>query len=158
MISLAPLVEHLQPTPDGFPHLWFRLVGQAADYAQLHVQELPLPAAWVVRAADQAKPAGERASNCGFVFDVVIAIENIRMSDTRGPDDVLLDYRRAVHDRLLGWEAAPDVRPIQWRGGKVLEYTDGDIYWADRYTFDALITHYLPDPPAFNGLANTGDI
>lgn len=158
MISLTPLVAHLQPDPADFPHLWFRLVGQAADYAALHVQELPLPACWVVRAADQVKPAGERASNGSFVFDVVIAIENIRHDDTRSTDDVLLDYRRAVHDRLIGWEIEPDVRPIQWRGGKALEYTDGDIYWADRYTLDALITHYLPDPLPFDGLANTGDI
>ncbi|WP_300434795.1 hypothetical protein [Zoogloea sp.] len=158
MISLTPLVEHLRPQPAGFAHLWFRLVGQAADYAQLHVQELPLPACWVVRAADQVQRAGERAANGSFAFDVVIAIENVRMSDTRSTDDDLLDYRRAVLARLEGWEIEPNVRPIQWRGGKALEYTDGDIYWADRYTLDALVTNYLPDPLPFGGLANTGDI
>jgi hypothetical protein len=38
----------------------------------------------------------------------------------------------------------------------VIEYTDGDLYWADRYSFDAVITNYLPDPGQFDSLNNTG--
>ena len=157
MISLTPLVEHLRPAPDDFAGLWFRAVGGAAEYARIRPDSLPLPACWVVRAGDAVQHAGIGAENVTAGFDVVIAIENYRMDDPREMDDVLLDYRRAVKTRLLGWEIEPDIRPIKWGGGKVLEYTDGDIYWADRYTFDALITNYLPDPPMFGGVANTGE-
>lgn len=157
MLSLAPLVEHLRPAPADFDGLWFRAVGGAADYARIRPDALPLPACWVVRAADQVRHAGERTEDLTLVFDVVVAIENLRLDDPRDMDDELLKYRRAVKDRLLGWEIQPDVRPLKWAGGKVLEYTDGDIYWADRYTCEALITNYLPDPPAYAGIANTGD-
>lgn len=157
MISLTPLVAHLKPKPDGFDGVWFRAVGGAAEYAAIQPEALPLPACWVVRAADQVRHAGERAEDTTFIFDVVIAVENRRLADPRTMDDELLMYRQAVKTRLLGWEASPDVRPIKWRGGKVLEYTNGDIYWADRYAFDALITNYLPDPPAYADIANTGE-
>ena len=58
---------------------------------------------------------------------------------------------------LLGWEIEPNVRPLQFAGGQVLEYTDGDLYWRDRYDFEALITNYLPDPAPFDQLTYTGD-
>lgn len=157
MISLTPLVAHLKPKPAGFDGVWFRAVGGAAEYAAISPEALPLPACWVVRAADQVRHAGERTEDTTFVFDVVIAVENLRQADPRTMDDELLKYRSAVKDRLLGWEISPGVMPIKWGGGKVLEYTNGDIYWADRYTFSALITNYLPDPPAYTGIANTGE-
>jgi hypothetical protein len=157
VISLTPLVEHLKPIPAGFTGLWFRAVGGAAEYARIEPQALPLPACWVVRAADQVRHAGERTEDATFLFDVVIALENVRMHDVGDTDDELLIYRRAVKALLLGWEIAPDVRPIKWGGGRVLEYTDGDIYWADRYAFDALITNYLPDPPMYAGVSNQGE-
>lgn len=154
MISLLPLIQHLKPAPSEFGGLWFREVGGAAEYAQLRPDALPLPACWIVRAADRVRHAGERAEEGRFAFDCVLAIENVRSHTPGDTDELLLAYRQAVKDRLLGWEIEPDVRPIQWEGGRVLEYTDGDLYWADRYAFDALITNYLPDPPTFDGLTH----
>jgi hypothetical protein len=92
-----------------------------------------------------------------LAFDVVIAIENARQHDDNDTDDALLAYRRAVKDRLLGWEIEPGVQPLNFDGGQVLEYTAGDLYWRDRYDFEALITNYLPDPPAFDRLNHTGE-
>lgn len=157
MISLTPLIKHLTPKPDDFDRLWFRQVGGAAEFARIRPEALPLPAAWVVRAADRVRHAGERAEDMALAFDVVIAIENVREHYQGETDDVLLKYRQAVKTLLLGWEIEPDVRPIKFSGGQVLEYTDGDLYWRDRYGFDALITNYLPDPPAYGGLNFTGE-
>lgn len=157
MISLSPLIDHLTIKPIGFDGVWFRQVAGAAEFARVRPEALPLPAAWVVRAADKVQHAGERAENVTLAFDVVIAIENARTHAQGETDDVLLKYRKAVKDLLLGWEIAPDTRPIQFAGGQVLEYTDGDLYWRDRYDFQALITNYLPDPPAYDGLNYTGE-
>lgn len=157
MISLKPLLDHLTPKPAGFDGLWFRQVAGAAEYARLRPEALPLPACWIVRAADKVQHAGERAENVTLAFDVVIAIENARTHAQGETDDVLLKYRLAVKALLLGWEIEPDVRPLQFAGGQVLEYTDGDLYWRDRYEFEALITNYLPDPPAFNRLNHVGE-
>lgn len=156
MLSLTPLIEHLTPKPTGFASLWFRQVAGAAEFAQVRPEALPLPACWVIRAADKVRHAGERAENVTLGFDVVIAIENARSHNPGDTDDVLLQYRLAVKTMLLGWELETDVRPIKFNGGQVLEYTDGDIYWRDRYQFDALITNYLPDPGPYSELVYTG--
>lgn len=157
MISLKPLIEHLTAKPAGFDGLWFRQVAGAAEYARLRPEALPLPACWIVRAADKVQHAGERAENVTLAFDVVIAIENVRTHAQGETDDVLLKYRQAVKTLLLGWEIEPDIKPLKFGGGQVLEYTDGDLYWRDRYDFDALITNYLPDPPAFDRLNHVGE-
>ena len=157
MISLTPLIKHLTPKPAQFHGRWFRQVAGAAEFARIRPDALPLPACWIVRAADRVQHAGERAENVTLAFDVVIAIENARTHTAGDTDDELLKYRLAVKERLLGWELEPGVTPIQFAGGQVLEYTDGDLYWRDRYAFDALITNYLPDPPAFDRLNYVGE-
>lgn len=157
MISLTPLILHLTDKPASFADMWFRQVAGAAEYARMKVEALPLPACWIVRTADKVRHAGERAEDLTLAFDVVIAVTNARTHSKGDTDDMLLRYRLAVKDLLLGWEAAPDVRPIKFEGGRVLEYTDADLYWADRYSFDALITNYLPDPPPYSGLNKIGE-
>lgn len=152
MISLTPLIGRLAARPEGFDGLWFRQVAGAAEFAQIRPEALPLPACWIVRAADQVKHGGERAELVTLAFDVVIAISNARTHKPGETDDLLLKYREAVKTRLLGWEAAPDVRPLKFSGGRVVEYTDGDLYWADRYEFSAVLTNYLPDPPQFEAV------
>lgn len=155
MISLTPLIEHLSPKPAGFSQIWFKQVAGAAEYAQLDVESLPLPNCWVIRAADKVRHAGERAEDTDFSFDVVIAIENARTHRPGETDDLLLQYRHAVKKLLLGWQIVPDVRPIEWDGGRVLQYSNGDLFWADKYSFNALITNYLDDPEPFESLIQT---
>jgi hypothetical protein len=157
MISLTPLINHLTSKPVGFSDVWFKQVAGAAEYAQLDVQNLPLPNCWVIRAADKVTHAGERAEDVDMSFDVVIAIENARDHRPGETDDMLLKYRLAVKNLLLGWEIEPDVTPIQFDGGRVLQYTNGDLFWADKYSFSALITNYLDDPEPFDSLTRTGE-
>lgn len=156
MISLKPIILHLKLKPAVFDGLWFRKVAGAAEYAQIRPDALPLPAAWVVRNADKSQTAGLQEDVATPGFDVVIAIENVRTPEDGDTDDLLLKYRRAVYEKLRGRVIVPDVRPIYWHGGRVIEYTDGDLYWADRYSFEALVTNYLPDPALFESLTNTG--
>ena len=113
MISLRPLIARLEKKPAGFDGVWFRQVAGAAEFARIRPESLPLPAAWIVRAADKVQHAGERAENVTLAFDVVIAIENARTHAQGETDDVLLKYRQAVKTLLLGWEIEPNVRPLQ---------------------------------------------
>jgi hypothetical protein len=142
-----PIIESLRLAPSEFGGLWFRQVGGAAEFASIRPDALPLPACWLVRAADSSRHAGERLEDVKLAFDVVIAIENVRNHEAGDTDELLLAYRKAVKTRLLGYEL-DDCQPLKFKGGRVLEYTDGDLYWADRYEFNALITNYLPDPIA----------
>ena len=164
MISLTPIIALLEKSkPAGFERDWFRQVGGAAEFAKLvGLERIPLPGCWVVRAADNVRPAGERAEDVTLAFDVVIAITNERMATAGETDDELLRYRKAVHTLLLGWQYPARVpglnaallQPITFGGGQVIEYTDGDLWWRDRYMFDAHLSNYLPDPPAYAGLVN----
>lgn len=156
MISLTPLILLLQEKPQGFSHHWFRQVAGAAEYAQIDPHHIPTPTAWVVRAADKVKHAGERAEDVTLGFDVVLAVENQRDHQAGETDDMLLAYRQAVKTKLLGWQL-DDLKPIVFNGGRVLRYSDGDLVWADSYSFNALITNYLPDPPPFENVVYIGD-
>lgn len=156
MISLKPIILMLTDKPVWFGGLWFRKVDGAAAYAKIRPDALPLPAAWVVRSADKGAPIGERLDSDEPEFDVVIAIENARGHEPGETDEQLLKYRQAVYRLLRGEEGAPDTRPIKWRGGRVIEYTEDDLYWADRYSFEGVINNYLPDPAGFNSINRTG--
>ena len=157
MISLQPIVQRLAKAPAGFRHPWAREVDGAAEFARKRMEALPLPAFWVVRQADKAQDKGERAVFAAPEFDVVIAIENARQHARGENDQILLAYRQAVFHLLEGWEIAPGQDPLKYRGGKVVEYTDGDLYWADRYGFGGLVTNYLGDPPLYDQLVYTGE-
>ncbi len=150
MIDLSPVVALMSPKPAGFTGQWLRSVGSAAQFARLGERAmLPKPIAWVVRAADQVQHAGPREEHTTFVFDVVLSVSNVR--GVLDADGDLMALRRAVKNVLLGSrfyhpEIDCEVRAMQWSGGQVIEYTDVDLFWRDRYSFKALITHYLPDP------------
>lgn len=157
MISLTPIIALLQPKPLDFDGLWFRQVAGAAEYSRIDAENIPTPTAWVVRSADRVTHAGERAEEVVLGFDVVIAIENARDHVAGETDDMLLKYRTAVKDLLLGWQIAPAIKPIKLNGGRVLRYDKADLIWADNYTFEALITNYLPDPYPFEKAVYTGE-
>jgi hypothetical protein len=146
MLTLTPIIQLLTPKPADFDGLWFRKVGGAAEYAQARKEALPLPMAWVVRFADPATPIGEAAADITVAFDVVIAIENVRTRDGGETDDTLLRYRKAVNVLLLGATLPVLIKPISYKGGQMIDYTDSDLYYRDRYQLEAVLTNYLPDP------------
>jgi hypothetical protein len=157
MLSLMPVIKLLTPKPSSFSEFWFRHVAGAAEYAQIRPDGLPLPAAWVVRSADKGESIGEREDEITPSFDVVIAIENARTHEPGETDELLLKYRWAVYRALRGNQVVPDTDPVKFHGGRVIEYTDGDLYWADRYSFGGVIDNYLPDPSAqFLEVNNSG--
>lgn len=157
MLSLQPVIDRIKLKPQAWSgDVWFREVAGAAEFAKLaSTVNLPLPGCWIVRAADPSKPVGERLDSVTVAFDVVIAITNIRSATAGATDDALLLYRKAVYQQLRGWRVVLTASRIEFTGGQVIEYTDGDLWWRDRYTLTAEIDNYLPSPPAFNGVLNT---
>jgi len=141
MLSLTPIVTLLTPKPADFAGHWFRKVSGAAEFAKSH-QGLPLPQCWVIRAAEKTNHIGFGGEDLQIAFDVVIAIENVRTQQVSERDDALLLYRQAVKTLLLGHDFNGALKPIQYDGGQVLDYTDGDIYWRDRYLINAMIENY----------------
>jgi hypothetical protein len=146
MLSLKPIIARIAEKPSGFDGNWFRKVGGAAEYSQATGEKLPLPMAWVVRSSDPAKPIGFGAADVQIGLDVVIAIANARTRDVGMVDDELLKYRKAVLALLLGFEPPGAVKPMEWLGGTVVDYTDCGLYYRDRYQLSAVVTNYLADP------------
>ena len=157
MISLTPLLQLIKGgQPAGFDRDWFRQIEGAAEYAQRGIANVPLPACWLIRSNDTVQHAGERAEDVELHFEAVIAITNVRGHQPGEMDDQLLRYRKAVKNILLGYQLQDTSLPIRFNGGQVIEYTDGDLYWRDRYSFNARVDNYLPDPAAqFESLHNT---
>jgi len=162
MISLTPLIKLLTPRPLNFDGIWLRQVEGAAQYAQVDPDRIPTPHAWVIRAADRTKHAGERAELLTLSFDIVIAVSTARNHQAGEADDELLKYRQAIKTVVLGWQLPQDSAevedPIKFNGGRVLRYAAGDLVWADNYSFEALITNYLPDPLPFESAEFTKTI
>lgn len=152
MISLLAVQARLANKPAGFGLQWFRKVEGAGAYANLRRDNLPKPACWIVRAADNAKPAGERRADTRQAFDVVIALDNAVERSPMENDELLLTYRRAVAIALVGFRVPGADGDIVWDGGAVLEYGQGDLFWRDRYSFPASMTFYLSDPPPFEAV------
>ncbi|WP_310627497.1 hypothetical protein [Limnohabitans sp.] len=157
MLSLQPIIDRIKSARvAGFERDWFRQVAGAAEFAKLAITTaLPLPACYVVRAADPAKAVGERRDSVTVAFDVVIAVTNLRTATAGETDDALLRYRAAVYQLLRGWRINDSSTPIALEGGQVIEYTDGDLWWRDRYSLSTEINNYLPAPPAFADVQNT---
>lgn len=162
MISLTPVIDRLRTASVGRAKLpaqlpWFRQVEGAAAFARVaSLPQVPLPGCWVVRAAEQSAPAGERRSVVTVAFDVVIGITNHRIASAGDSDDVLLAYRLAVLAELQELRDLPGlVDAIERKGGSVIEYAEGDLWWRDQYTCAVAVTNYLPDPPAFDRITNT---
>lgn len=146
MLSLKPIIVTLTPKPVDFNGLWFRQVAGAAEYAQVRTDALPLPMCWVVRSADKSDHVGDGVEDVTITFDVVIAIENARTHTAGDTDDMLLAYRLAVKKLLLGSEFAGAIKRLRFAGGAIIDYTNRDLYWRDRYEVVAIVENYLPDP------------
>lgn len=146
MLSLKPIITALASKPADFDGLWFRKVAGAAEYAQARDEALPLPMCWVVRAGDKSDHAGAGVEDVTIAFDVVIAIENARTHTAGDTDDLLLAYRIAVKHLLLGLRVADAIKPIRFAGGAIVDYTNADLYWRDRYEIPVMIENYFPDP------------
>lgn len=157
MLSLKPVINRLTPKPAGFEPLWFRKVAGAAEYAQAQKEGLPLPMCWVIRMDDKADAIGIGEADVTIGFEVVMAIENLRSHEVGDTDDLLLGYRKAVNALLLGWQLEADGYTIRFKGGRVIDYTDGDLFWRDSYAVDTTVSNYLPDPPVYSSLEKIYD-
>lgn len=146
MLSLRPVIDELLTKPANFDRQWFRKVGSAAEYKQARNEALPAPSAWVIRIDDESEPVGFGADDVTIGFDVEICLLNGRVSDAVSADDVMLQYRIAVKDMLLGFNFPGAIKPVQWGGGKLVDHLDDYLYYRDRYLIYAMLENYLPDP------------
>lgn len=116
-------------------------VGGAGQFKNLpQIGKLPLPAAYVLPANDEA---GEQKSQTDYWqdlregFSVVVVLDNTR--DERGQAatfDAVHDVRAELWRALLGWSPEQNSGPITYLGGELLELDRGRIYY--QYDFEVV--------------------
>ena len=147
MKTLRPVINRLMPKPDGFPLQWFRRVVSGANAAVLKDEGLTLPSCWIVRASEKSQHKGLREEQVTISFEVIVTVENARSHSTADTDEMMLAYRMAVKNSLLGFELdVADCEPINYDGGKLMGYDDGILVWSDSYSFKCFVTNYTPLP------------
>nr|DAI57572.1 MAG TPA: hypothetical protein [Caudoviricetes sp.] len=148
MISLAPIIDVLAAKPDGFDEIWFRRIDGVAEGEQIKTEAMPMPACWIMRESEKSDHAGSYAELVTVTFNVVIGVECHRQHrEPNAADEMMLRYRTAVKNRLLGFDWPDEhANKVNFSGGKLLAYGKGYLYWMDTYTVRALVTNYKPDP------------
>ena len=135
-MDLTPILVQLRSqVPSGT----FRQIGGAIEL-DAAIQAAPVtPCVYVMPLADQPDDPFLASATDQFVrrtFSAVICVSN-RADATGGTADTELQGKRqAVRAALLGWTPEADPGdPISYRGGRLLRFEDGRLWWADEYQF-----------------------
>jgi hypothetical protein len=133
-VRMGPVLEQLEG-------LGFVTLGGSEEFVSLTTRPGRLPAAFAVHDSEEAEPnryatgvVGQRVS---VDFSIVlIAPGNGRFIEGRGltVSDEFTALRRAVIERLLGWQHPDLERPTEFKAGRLVS-TDGTaITYALRFT------------------------
>lgn len=147
MKTLLPVINRLTQKPDGFPLQWFRRVMSGARAVVMKDEGFTLPSCWIVRSSEKTQHKGIHEELVTISFEVIITIENARSHSPADTDEMMLAYRMAVKNRLLGFEPdTADCEPINYDGGASMGFDDGIFVWSDSYSFKCFVTNYTPLP------------
>lgn len=96
-----------------------------------------MPAAYVVPLAESAARdafgAGASSQQITTRLGVIYAVANRR--DVRGEaaQSDLRGLRDSAHAALVGWPPSPDDSPLEYQAGRLLQLTDGVLWWQDDF-------------------------
>lgn len=117
-----------------------QMLGGAADFAAVeNIRGFRSPSAFVIAAEESPGDISMRhaggSTHAEVYFGIAIAVTNfgdIRGGKTTGEARQTIG---GIRSALLGWTppALPGARPVEWRGGMVLEYSQSILLWADKF-------------------------
>ena len=134
MISLANWHAHLKEKLPGID------VSNEAALATAKTQQ-PRDRVFVVPLDDRAEPSqavGPARQMLTSGVAIILAVKNLR-GRAAGISEVE-QFRGQVRNALLGWEPCDAAGSVSFREGRLLELTDGLIWWQDVYETQCLIT------------------
>lgn len=120
----------------------FKMVGGAADYAATQEPGHAMgdgPNAYVVPMADDNQPPKSPNGPQVGVSGVGVVIALTKRGDLLGRKslDALFPLRQQLIKGLGTFVPAPGYWPLYWRGGRLLDFKTGSIWWLDEFA-----THY----------------
>lgn len=139
-MSFAPfdtglIVDHIRQS---VPNL--HVVGGAADYAAVReLASFRTPSAYVIFAEEQntgqiPDSMGVCAQSCSANFGVVMAVRHYRQARGEQMQQQTRELIGQVRAALIGHKPAhKGVRVVGWESGRVLDYDEGVLLFADVY-------------------------
>ncbi|WP_429813551.1 phage tail terminator protein [Ensifer sp. B1-9] len=125
----------------------FRIVGGAGALASVKDRPPQVPAAYVYEAADRSHPT-ERAT--GLILQrnegdiaVVIVTENLSGTDDFEAAEDIVNLRKYVRRRLVGFIPTDAADPLQHVAGEMQQAVNSTIWFEDVYS----TAHYIEEQP-----------
>jgi len=114
-----------------------RKVSGAVDFASATPDLKATPVAYVVPLAEAAGPnalANQVRQKMEVHFGVIFAIGSLRDARGEAAKEALEPLRAAVRSALLGWTPDTGFNPIYCTGGRLVDMSEGILWWQDDFT------------------------
>lgn len=116
----------------------FKIVGGAAAFAEMQKPGAVMgdgPNAYVIPMADQAQPPKSPGGPQTAVSGVGIVLAITKRGDLHGRKslDSLRPVRLQLAAALAKFSPGPGMWPLFWRGGHLLDFQTGSLFWVDEF-------------------------
>lgn len=119
-MKLTPIVAQLRAQCP----LFQARIGGALEFEPVRESSyLPAPAAYVVMTGDEAQPSEQLTGIQQTLRDSFDVVTHLTTVDERGQSlaDAVHEARAELCRALVGWRPTPDMEPIQYEGGALLQ-------------------------------------
>ncbi|MFJ5253788.1 hypothetical protein ACIP8I_01125 [Pseudomonas sp. NPDC088414] len=146
-MKLNPIVAHLKAT---CPTYGGRVAAGIDWDAVAESAKLPMPAAYVIAAADAAAPSQAQNAVIQAVTDQFAVVVVLDAGDERGQEanDQLHDIRAELWRSLVGWKAGPEYTPIEYDKGALVFVSRARVIYQYLFTAEFQIGRNNTTDPA----------
>ncbi|QXZ11727.1 hypothetical protein KVQ82_16695 [Pseudomonas sp. AO-1] len=143
-MKLNPIVAHLKATCPTFAD---RVAGGIDWDSVAESAKLPMPAAYVIAAADGASPSKAQNVVIQDVTDQFAVVVVLDAGDERGQEanDQLHDLRSELWRALVGWSPGPEYTPIQYDKGALVFISRARVIYQYLFTAEFQLGRNRPD-------------
>ncbi|CAB1402365.1 FIG111678: IS, phage, Tn; Transposon-related functions [Pseudomonas fluorescens] len=146
-MKLNPIVAHLKAT---CPTYGGRVAAGIDWDAVAESAKLPMPAAYVIAAADAAAPSKAQNAVIQNITDQFAVVVVLDAGDERGQEanDQLHDVRAELWRALVGWKPGPEYTLIEYDKGALVFVSRARVIYQFLFTAEFQIGRNNPHDPA----------
>ncbi|MFJ2527148.1 hypothetical protein [Pseudomonas helmanticensis] len=146
-MKLNPIVAHLKAT---CPTYAGRVAAGIDWDAVAESAKLPMPAAYVIAAADAASPSKAQNAVIQEITDQFAVVVVLDAGDERGQEanDQLHDVRAELWRALVGWKPGPEYTLIEYDKGALVFVSRARVIYQFLFTAEFQIGRNNPGEPA----------
>ncbi|MBA4287500.1 MAG: hypothetical protein C0439_00740 [Pseudomonas sp.] len=146
-MKLNPIVAHLKAT---CPTYGGRVAAGIDWDSVAESAKLPMPAAYVIAAADAAAPSKAQNAVIQEITDQFAVVVVLDAGDERGQEanDQLHDVRAELWRALVGWKPGPEYTLIEYDKGALVFVSRARVIYQFLFTAEFQIGRNKPSEPA----------